>query len=127
MHRQQEGFEMTSTKQNDVITEALPDLPEPPDYPDAEAGMARIVLYLDPLGGRVAFEGKSLYDDGRLVAYLTKRRRLAVYDVDREELHQYESFEDLANTEGVSDHRMVELIVAVAAALGETYVVELDI
>jgi post-segregation antitoxin (ccd killing protein) len=91
--------------------------------------MERVVVYVDDLGSEVAFVGKELYHSDRSpeeTVYLTRRHRLAVYNADAQALYQFDSFDDLAN-DSVWREANPELVAAVAAALGEKYVVELDI
>jgi hypothetical protein len=64
-------------------------------------------------------------------AYLTKRHRIAIYHDDAQQLYQFDTFADLtAPRSGWSETGDVEtaaLIAAVADALGEEHVTELDI
>lgn len=94
-----------------------------------DKGMERQVVYLDRLGGEVAFTGKELYYSGRAPeqwVYLTRRHRIAIYNGDAQALYEFDSFDDLASEPGWRDGEP-ELMVAVADALGEKHLVELDI
>lgn len=91
-----------------------------------DRGMERVVTYVEkPYGGDVAFIGKMLHyqDRPETAVYLTQKHRIAVEDIERQELHQYNSFDDFADECAGSP----ELVSAVAAALGEKHVTELDI
>jgi hypothetical protein len=63
---------------------------------------------------------------GILTAYLTRRHRIAIYNDAAQDLVQFDSFDDLAADQGRRDADP-ELVGAVAAALGEEFVIELDI
>ena len=91
-----------------------------------DKGMQRVVVFDDEMGADVAFTGKQLHHSYRPeeTVYLTQRHRLAVYSHEAQALHQYDSFEDLAE---MYRDGQPEFLAAVAAALGEDHVVELDI
>jgi len=94
-----------------------------------DKGMKRVEMYDDLHGADVAFVGKEIYYNGRIpeeTAYLTKNHRIAVYAHEAQMLHQFDSFDDLAADEGWRDGSP-ELVAAVAKALGEEHVIELDI
>jgi post-segregation antitoxin (ccd killing protein) len=95
-----------------------------------DEGMERVKVYIDRLGSDAAFVGKVLYATdhpwGNLTAYLTRRHRIAIYNDDAQDLVQFDSFDDLAADPGWRDNDP-ELVGAVAAALGEEFVIELDI
>jgi hypothetical protein len=85
-------------------------------------GMERIVVQLE--SGEAAFTGTSLPSDhSDMAVYLTKRQRIAVYDEDRQDLGQYDTFDEFAE----AFDGLPELVADVAAAVGENYVIELDI
>lgn len=106
-----------------------------------EDGMNRVVVHADGnvsripgyciSGGEsadVAFYGAELYYSSRAPetrAYLTRRHQIAVWDNDASGLMVYESLRDLAAS-GYADADPA-LVAAVAKALGEEHVVELDI
>jgi post-segregation antitoxin (ccd killing protein) len=99
------------------------------EFAKLDKGMKRIVLYDDAHGADVAFVGRELYWSGRIpeeTAYLTQRHRIAVYSHSSQTLYQFDSFDDLASHEGWRDSSP-ELVAAVAKALGEEHVIELDI
>ena len=88
-------------------------------------GMERIELYLGEDGDQhVAFTGKEVYcdDEQAVMAYVTRRHRIAVFFAPHGELTQYDTFADLAD-----DVHDAELLTSVAAALGVDHVIELDI
>jgi predicted nucleotidyltransferase len=72
------------------------------------------------VGRKLAFTGLPL----DTTAYLTKNHRIALADNSSENLDVYDSFADMSQAMGESDH---EFINEIAEALGEEYVVELDI
>lgn len=85
-------------------------------------GMERIVVRIE--SGEAAFTGTSLPSDhSDMAVYLTKRQRIAVYDEARQDLGQYDTFHEFAD----AFDGLPELVADVAAALGENYVIELDI
>lgn len=93
-----------------------------------DKGMERIEVYDGQFDAVVAFTGTELYSGDRPeeTVYLTKRHRIAVYSHEAQALYQYDSFDDLAQLEVYRDGRP-EVLAAVAAALGEEHVIELDI
>jgi post-segregation antitoxin (ccd killing protein) len=90
-------------------------------------GMTRVVVYLDDRGTDAAFVGRELHYDGdrmpETTVYLTRQHRLAAYDHHNKRLHQFDAFDELAN----AYQDRPELVAGVAKALGEKYVLELDI
>ncbi len=94
-----------------------------------DKGMKRVEVFVDRLGSDVAFVGKEVYRSNKLperYAYITKRHRIAIYDPDAQELYQFDTFDELADDEAWK-HNDGELVAAVAAAVGEKHVMELDI
>ena len=94
------------------------------------AGMERIkVRALETHEGDVAFVGRELaYREQRpeSTAYLTKGGKIAVYDNDYQGLFVYDSFAELAGHPGWA-HDSSGFVARIGEALGEEYVVELDI
>ena len=68
----------------------------------------------------VAFVGKQVYTDGEVSAYVTKRGRIAIYDDRTQALDDYDDFALM-----VAPNE--EVLAAVAEALGEEYVLHLNI
>jgi post-segregation antitoxin (ccd killing protein) len=94
-----------------------------------DEGMERVVVFDDQLGSEVAFVGRELYYNNRpyeVTAYLTRRHRIAIHNHTQQALNQFDSFDDLAADPGWRDGDPM-LVAAVAAALGEEHVIELDI
>ena len=95
-----------------------------------DEGMERVQVFVEHLGNDVAFVGKELYSAdhpwGGLTAYLTRRHRIAIYNDATQNLTQYDSFDDFtADPDWLREDP--ELVGAVAAALGQEFVIELDI
>jgi post-segregation antitoxin (ccd killing protein) len=91
--------------------------------------MERVQVFDDWLGSDVAFVGKQLaYMDrpAELTAYLTRRHRIAIYNHEAQSLYQFDSFDELVADPAWRDGNPM-LLAAVAAALGEEHVIELDI
>jgi len=89
-----------------------------------DKGMERHVMFTEDRG-QVAFVAKQVFYNDRyeISAYITRRHRIAVSVKD--ELYEWDSFEDIAcdpNWAGSPG-----LVAAVAEALGEEHVTELDI
>ena len=90
-----------------------------------DKGMERHVIWTEDRGN-VAFAGKQVYYSNRrpeIWAYITRRHRIAV--ATSGELFEWDSFADFAddpNWRGTD-----ELTAALAEALGEEHVIELDI
>lgn len=96
---------------------------------DLDEGMERVQLWIEGMESDVAFVGKELYYRDRpseLTVYLTRRHRIAIYHHEPGALYQFDSFADLAADPEWRDGAP-ELVGAVAAALGEKHVIELDI
>jgi post-segregation antitoxin (ccd killing protein) len=94
-----------------------------------DEGMQRVQVFDDQIGSDVAFVGKELYyrdHPSELTVYLTRRHRIAIYNYEQQALYQFDSFDELAADPGWRDGDPV-LLTAVAAALGEEHVIELDI
>lgn len=93
-----------------------------------DEGMERVEVYVEAMGADVAFVGRELYYNIRseVTAYLTRRHRIAIYNAALQALYRFDSFDDLAADKAWRDGDP-ELVAAVAAALGEQHVIELDI
>jgi post-segregation antitoxin (ccd killing protein) len=89
-----------------------------------DKGMERQVMYAEDRG-RVAFLGKQVFynDRYKISAYITRRHRIAISV--RDELFQFDSFDDFINDPNWQGTD--ELTAALAQALGEEHVIELDI
>ena len=125
MVREQADFNVSA-----VCQEALRrELARQEEFAQLDKGMKRVVVYDDQRGADVAFVGRELYWSGRIpeeTAYLTRRHRIAIYSHSSQTLYEFDSFEDLEADEGWRDGSP-ELVAAVAKALGEEHVIELDI
>jgi hypothetical protein len=88
-----------------------------------DKGMERHLMYTEDRG-QVAFVGKQVFYNDRyeMSAYITRRHRIAVSVSD--ELYEWNSFEDIANDPNWAGS---PVIAALAEALGEEHVIELDI
>jgi hypothetical protein len=88
-----------------------------------DEGMQRIVIDLG--AGPAAFTGRQLPSEHGvdLDVYLTGRRRIAIYDADKLQLDQFDTFDEFAEAYG----GLPDLVGDIAAHLGESYIVELDI
>lgn len=100
---------------------------------ELDAGMERHEVYTRE-GFVVAFTGRLLVvaDNIRGVrdgtaAYLTRKHRIAVYDENDEALDQYNSLEEMTGSALTGSAPAPELVSAIADALSEKYVIELDI
>ena len=98
-----------------------------------DKGMERVVHYVEGRGD-IAFTGHLVYASERVPeysAYITRRHRIAIFANDAQALYEFDSFDDLtAPGSGWSengDYAAQELVAAVAEALGEEHVTELDI
>ena len=95
-------------------------------------GMERVEVYLERLNSNAAFTGRLLaMTDGRRInatafAYLTSRNRIVIYNDDTQDLDEFDTFDELASDPAWRDGSP-EFIAAIAEALGEKYIIELDI
>ena len=94
-------------------------------------GMQRVEVYLERLNSDAAFTGRLLaMTDGRrnitVWAYLTSRNRIVIYNDDTQDLDEFDTFDELASDRAWRDGSP-EFIAAIAEALGEKYIIELDI
>jgi len=88
-------------------------------------GFERVEVYDSKRERDVAFQGRQIgrsYDREQLVAWLTPKDAIAVYDGDQEELFVYDSYSEFATPDWPKD-----FIAEVFGSLGEKYVEELDI
>lgn len=89
------------------------------------AGMERVELFLDDRGD-VAFYGRELYFDGHETwVYLTRRGRLAIFYSGH--LLEFDSFDELRDSEPTATPEFERLLSVVADELGGKHVMELDI
>lgn len=91
-------------------------------------GMGRVTLYIEDRG-ESAFVGKLVHSDdrGNVSIYITKKHRIAIYDESKQRLYEYDGFAEMEEEWSRAidvDHAALS---AVAEALGEKYVTELDI
>jgi hypothetical protein len=86
-------------------------------------GFERVEVHDHDRGRDVAFQGRRIgsSEDQTTDAWLTPKGAIAVYDLDQQDLYVYDTFNGFATTDWPE-----YLIAEVAAALGETYVEELD-
>lgn len=97
---------------------------------ELDNGMERVELYVErPYESEVAFQATPLGTDDQadLTVYLTKHHRFAVYDGNRQELTQYDTFNELQEEVADPDSAWTKMISMVAGKLGEKHIVELDI
>lgn len=89
-----------------------------------DKGMERHVMYTEDRG-QVAFVAKQVFYNDRheISAYITRRHRIAV--ATSGELFEWDSFDDFVNDPNWQGTE--ELTAALAEALGEEHVIELDI
>lgn len=94
-------------------------------------GMTTIVIHDANRSRNVRFTGRMIYDSRRLgfighTVYLTRHGRIAFHE-DGLRLAVFENFADFADRYGRAGGHARELISAVAATLGGSDVVDLDI
>lgn len=94
------------------------------EFAKLDKGMERHVMYTEDRG-QVAFVAKQVFHNDRheISAYITRRHRIAVSVSD--ELYEWDSFEEIASDPNWAGSP--GLVAALAEALGEEHVTELDI